>query len=89
MLVILCLLQIVLTYLMVLMANSCEIPAASKDLALWGGQACLCPKDVFRDVQSLIMMSLCSSLPFPFKIISSPCLDRMKHMKYNAVAVGP
>lgn len=48
MLIILCLLQIAVTYLVVLMANSCEIPAASKDFGLLGGNACLCPKDVSK-----------------------------------------
>lgn len=45
-LIILCLLGITLTYLVVLMANSCEIPAGSKDFGLLGGKACLCPKAV-------------------------------------------
>lgn len=48
MIIILCLLRIVLTYWMVLMANSCEIPAESKDFSLLGGKACLCPKKVFE-----------------------------------------
>lgn len=48
MLIILCLLRIVLTYLVVLMANSCKIPAESKDFGLLGGKACLCPKEVFE-----------------------------------------
>lgn len=46
MLIILCLLQTTVTYLVVLMANSCEIRAVSKDFGLLGGKACLCPKEV-------------------------------------------
>ena len=46
MLIILCLLQTALTYLVALMANSCEIPAVSKNFGLLGGKACLCPKEV-------------------------------------------
>lgn len=48
MLIILCFLQIALTYLVVLMANSCEVPAESKDFGLLGGKACFCPKEVFE-----------------------------------------
>lgn len=36
------------TNLVVLMANSCKIPAESKDFGLLGGKACLCPKEVFE-----------------------------------------
>lgn len=48
MLIIWCLLWIALTHLVVVMSNSCEIPAESKGFGLLGGKACLCPKEIFE-----------------------------------------
>jgi hypothetical protein len=36
-----------LTYLVALMANSCRIPAESKDFGLLGREDCLGPEEVF------------------------------------------
>jgi hypothetical protein len=76
-LIILCLLRIALTYLVVLMANSCKILAESR---LWspGWESCVCPKEVFEMFRIWKERNLSPSLLFPFQMISSSCLERMK-----------